>query len=261
MQSGIYKIKCCSNSKIYIGSSFNIESRLKKHFTQLKNQNHINPHLQSAYNKYGCNDFISEIIELCSVEDLISREQFWMDFTKCYDRKIGFNNCRMADRPLGYRHTDEAKKKMSKSKRGKKLTQEHIDKIKKSNTGKRRTREQRKRMSESKKGAKNPMFGKKESEEHKKKRMKNCLSVPRWNKGLTKDVDSRLQKLATWEGKLPPNAIKCTLINIKTQEKWQANSLKMLSQICPLSLPTINRLKNNTCGKKTKETYKLIYES
>lgn len=259
--SGIYKIKCLKNEKVYVGSSFNIIKRIDDHFNKLRNKTHINKHLQASYDLYGKDNFIWEILERCDVEFLLDREQFWMDETKCYDRKLGFNNCIKSDRPLGYKHTEEAKRKMSEAKLGRKLSQEQIDKTSKANLGKKRSEESRRKISESKMGEKNPMFGRKEDEKHKTERMKNLLATPRWNKGLTKEEDPRILKLAWWKGKTTVNAIKCQLINKKTGEIWCADSLKKLSNNCPLSLPTINRLKNGTCGSLTKQTYELKYES
>jgi group I intron endonuclease len=259
--SGIYKIKCLINKKVYVGSSFNITKRIKNHFSRLKNKNHINPHLQASYNKYGKDNFTWEILEQCPVDALLEREQFWMDETRCYDRAVGFNNCVKADRPLGYKHTDENKKRMSELKKGRKLKPEHIAKISKALTGRKHSEETKRKISDSKLGEKNPMFGTKEDEDHKKERMKGCLSVPRWNKGLTKNDDPRILKLASWKNKTTPNALKCKLLNKKTGEIWTADSLAKLANKCPISLPTIHRLKNGTCGKATKQIYELEYES
>jgi group I intron endonuclease len=217
--------------------------------------------LQNAYNLYGPNNFKWEILEICKIDQLLIVEQYWMDKTQCYDRNIGFNNCLKADRPLGYKHTDQNKKLMSKLKKGKKLRPETVYKISQANRGKKRTKEQKEKMSKSKIGNKNPMYGKKEDNEHKKNRMKNMLSVPRWNKGLTKNDDPRIKKLATRTGQIPHNALKCKLINLKTQDFWCGNSLKELSKKCPLSLATINRIKNGTCGKDIKCNYVLNYEN
>jgi hypothetical protein len=150
---------------------------------------------------------------------------------------------------------------MSVLKTGTKANPEIVKKIAKSNTGKKRTEEQKKKMSESKLGEKNPMFGRVESDEHKRKRMVNMLNAPRWNKGLTKKDDPRLEKLSVWKGKLPPNSVKCKLINLITGEVYEADSLKNLSIISPISLATINRIKSNKCSNKIKNTYKLEYES
>ena len=51
LESGIYKITNLTNGMVYIGSSINIEIRLKHHFRELKNNRHKNRHLQNAFNK------------------------------------------------------------------------------------------------------------------------------------------------------------------------------------------------------------------
>lgn len=50
--SGVYQIYNPINNKRYIGSSINVERRLKEHLRNLKKNTHCNVHLQSAYNKY-----------------------------------------------------------------------------------------------------------------------------------------------------------------------------------------------------------------
>ena len=103
------------------------------------------------------------------------------------------------------------------------------------------------------------MFGKKLTPEQRKEKGKNLNSVPRWNKGLTKNNDSRINKLAYWAGKVTCNAKKCKLINIKTNEIWEANSINLLSTLAPLSKSTLDRLKNNIAGKNITDTYKLEF--
>src|SRR5438105_13132870 len=48
--SGIYKITCTANKKIYIGSSINMRKRKKQHFDKLRLNGHDNPKLQAAWN-------------------------------------------------------------------------------------------------------------------------------------------------------------------------------------------------------------------
>lgn len=79
MKIGIYRIKNSINNKIYIGSTKNIEARWAKHRALLRHNKHQNAHLQNAWNKYGENAFIFEVIEECKIEDLINREQFFID--------------------------------------------------------------------------------------------------------------------------------------------------------------------------------------
>lgn len=255
--TGIYKITCLSNNKLYIGSSKNIEKRFKTHINQLNKNKHINEHLQSAWNLYGQNNFLFEIIEICEISNLLIREQYWLDLIKSYDRKIGFNACVKSDRPLGYKHNNISKEKMSKAKLGKKIPIETIEKIRQQNIGKKRSESYKNMMSISRMGSKNPMFGRKLSEAQKAEKGRALNSVPRWNKGLTKDKDPRILKLATWKEKTTVNALKCKLTNLQSGEYWIADSITKLSKICPISLATLNRLKNNTVGMKYKKIYKL----
>lgn len=58
--SGVYQIYNPINNKRYIGSSINVERRLKEHLRNLKKNTHCNVHLQSAYNKYKDSNKISK---------------------------------------------------------------------------------------------------------------------------------------------------------------------------------------------------------
>lgn len=82
MESGIYKIVNVINNKFYIGSSKNLNKRFKIHLSELKNNRHNNFYLQKSFNKYGENNFKFEIIENCSKEILLKREQYYIDTLK-----------------------------------------------------------------------------------------------------------------------------------------------------------------------------------
>ena len=84
---GIYRIKNLINGKCYYGSSKKIEKRWKTHLNQLRNKKHINCILQNAWNKYGENNFIFEIVEECELEKLFEVEQKYID--TCGDYNIG----------------------------------------------------------------------------------------------------------------------------------------------------------------------------
>ena len=79
MKIGIYRIRNLINNKVYIGSTKNMKVRWAKHKALLRHNKHQNTHLQSAWNKYGEDAFVFEVIEECKTEDLISREQFFID--------------------------------------------------------------------------------------------------------------------------------------------------------------------------------------
>ena len=76
---GIYKITNTITGKYYIGSSKNIKDRIYRHFVALRNNKHKNKHLQASYNKYGWRVFESELVEECSLDKLVEREQFYLE--------------------------------------------------------------------------------------------------------------------------------------------------------------------------------------
>ena len=68
---GIYKITDLINNKCYIGQSRNIESRIKKHFSNLEKNIHHSKYLQEDFNKYGKENFSIEILETINDLDLL----------------------------------------------------------------------------------------------------------------------------------------------------------------------------------------------
>jgi group I intron endonuclease len=97
MESGIYAIRHVVSGKRYIGSSKRIERRWKEHKYRLNKGDHCTPHLQNAWNLYGADAFVFEIIESGvpkSRERLMAREQYYFDtmFPE-------YNNSRVASSP------------------------------------------------------------------------------------------------------------------------------------------------------------------
>jgi hypothetical protein len=87
--TGIYKITCLANNKCYIGQSVAIKRRWNDHQKALARGTHYNSYLQNAYNKYGKDNFIYEILESCPREKLNEREQFYIQLFDSF--KNGFN--------------------------------------------------------------------------------------------------------------------------------------------------------------------------
>lgn len=50
--SGVYQIYNTETNKRYIGSSIDVQRRLKEHLRNLKANRHCNQHLQNAWNRY-----------------------------------------------------------------------------------------------------------------------------------------------------------------------------------------------------------------
>lgn len=89
MITGVYKITCIPNNRIYIGSAKNIKIRWNRHINDLNLDKHINIYMQRSFNKYGIDNFKFEIVEKCDTNILLIREQYYLDLYKPYIN--GFN--------------------------------------------------------------------------------------------------------------------------------------------------------------------------
>ncbi len=154
--SGVYCIKSKLNSKIYIGSSINIYKRVSDHFYKLRKNKHHNQYLQNSFFKYGADDFYFDVLEKCSVEYLIEREQFFIDIFRSADRRFGYNIDPTANRSVV---AEETKRKISEIQKGRvsnrlgaKLSEFTKEKIRLVNLGKHIPEETRKKISASLRG-------------------------------------------------------------------------------------------------------------
>ena len=148
--SGIYRIVLKEDQRCYIGSSIRIEERWDAHKWHLRRGDHHSSYLQNAWNKYGEDAFAFEIIEKCEADNLLQREQVWLD-----SEDPAFNMLPTAGNNTGYTYTPEACAKISaalmghpvsdetralwsEQRKGRKLSEEHKAKISVANMGKQR---------------------------------------------------------------------------------------------------------------------------
>lgn len=75
---GVYMITNTVTNDFYIGSSIDIESRLSNHFNRDKRL-YPDHSLYIAITNYPFECFKFEVLEECSPEDKIEREQYWYD--------------------------------------------------------------------------------------------------------------------------------------------------------------------------------------
>lgn len=152
MLSGIYKIRNIINGHVYIGSAVNFKRRFKDHKNKLNRNTSHCPHLQAAWNKYGKDSFVFEIIEYVNPEILLEREQFYID--SLIDN-MKYNSMRIAQSHTGMKRSAETIEKMKISAQNRKrpsLTEEHRKNISIALKGVKRSEETRTKMSLANKG-------------------------------------------------------------------------------------------------------------
>lgn len=105
--------------KFYLGHTQCVSKRFLNHYnTALVN---VKKHIKfySAVQKYGWNSFNFLVLELCDVEKLIEREQFWLD--KIFSDKLLSENTlnlhKLSNSSRGYKHSEETRKNMSAKKK------------------------------------------------------------------------------------------------------------------------------------------------
>src|SRR3989304_4120550 len=205
--SGGYMILNRINGKKYIGSSKDVYNRWNQHLTELRKGKHTK-HIQAAYYKYGEESFVFMVIEIIKyLDQLTTREQYWKDFYKSYDRIYGYDICRYASSTLGYKHTEETRKRMSLIHIGKHPSEETKAKIGLANKGKHILSEELKRkLSLANKG-------KHLSKEHKEK-----ISLALKGKPLSEETKKKM----SLSGKGKPKSEE-TKIKMRIAAKKRAN--------------------------------------
>lgn len=109
---GVYVITNRVNGHRYVGSASSFNKRFREHRRQLSEGRHHSRYLQRAWNLYGEGAFTFQPILYCSRSDLIWFEQRAMD-----GMKPEYNIAPVAGSQLGYRHTEETRRKMSAARR------------------------------------------------------------------------------------------------------------------------------------------------
>lgn len=178
----IYVITNTTNGKKYVGmTDAPLNVRWRRHQTAARNGK--NTYFCNAIRKYGPDVFVLEILCTCEVKDEAVRlEKEYIQIFDSHNPNKGYNLTDGGEGVWGWRHSKEAKLKMSKAKKGKPSPYWK---------GRIRSEETRRKMSLAKRrseisGVNNSFFGKKHSEETRHK-------IGEARKGKTMSLETRLK--------------------------------------------------------------------
>ena len=236
-------IRVDKNEPFYIGIGTKSEQDLKYGYYGRASAKHVDNNIWLKI--IAKTEWRWEILLESGDRKFISEKE--KEFILLYGRKCD-NSGTLANLTLGgeenhgYKHTDEAKKKISEAQKGKPGRR----------LGAKLTSEQCEKFSEiQKKVANRPEM----LEFRKEKMMGNTYML-----GKTHSDESK-KKMSESAKKRGINAktIKCKLIDKLNDLSWEANSIIALSKISPISLSTLNRMSNNIkISKKISNQYQLI---
>jgi len=133
----VYKITNTENGNQYVGSTLNgFDWRKRKHLRELKNGKHHNRHLLNAFNKYGEQCFLFEILEVVEFPNLlVELEQKWIN------QLNPIYNVMKADikSHIGVKRSIETRKRISNALTGKIMLDETKQKLRQLNLGKKQS--------------------------------------------------------------------------------------------------------------------------
>jgi hypothetical protein len=177
--SGIYKIINKVNGKYYVGSSVDTSKRISNHKYNLIKNRHFNLHLQSAWNKYGKENFEFVVVETVEPTMLMETEQKYLDVCKSNPNNFYNMSYNVESTTRGIKLSKETRFLISKNNarywKGKHHSNETKRKLSISHKGKKHSEIHKRKMSKIMSGVGNPMYGKIFSEEYRKKLSKSHI--------------------------------------------------------------------------------------
>jgi len=87
----VYGIRCTETGRIYIGSTCNLDTRLKNHFRRLKN-GCMKDVFQSDFDLFGMKSFEVFVLEQdIPKHERDKREEYWISLYHAYNPNYGYN--------------------------------------------------------------------------------------------------------------------------------------------------------------------------
>ena len=115
--SGIYLITNLVPGKVYVGMSSNIHRRWLDHRNKLRKGTHPNPHLQSAWVRYGESEFRFEVLQVeLDLTKLQELERHYINHLRALNPDYGYNLS--SGGSINYIRSPETRARMSAAHKG-----------------------------------------------------------------------------------------------------------------------------------------------
>ena len=138
MTTAVYTITAPDN-QIYIGGSMNLNNRWSHHKWRGRKGTFNHTKLYASFQKWGVENHKFEIFEYCCKETLREKEEKWIKFFQPeLNMRLTTSSC----------HSEETKRKMSESLKGRRCSEETRRKLSESGKRRRHSEETKRKMSE-----------------------------------------------------------------------------------------------------------------
>lgn len=223
--SVIYRITNMANGKYYIGSTQSLARREWQHKYELRKGQHKNPKLQAAWNKYGEEMFVFEVIE-----NVPEGECARMYENKYLHECVGLPDCYNINTDatamrLGITLSEESKLKISVNRKGKYAGEEHY------RFGKTLSPEVKLKIGETQRGVPKP----ERTEEHRRNLSKAVSGNQNWL-GKTHTQES-IAKMARAVIAVKPDGLEERFIGMNKMRKHYGVGLVTVIRACGTGKP------------------------
>jgi group I intron endonuclease len=205
----IYMVTNIINNKKYIGAD--AKNNPKYFGSGIK--------IKLAIKKYGKNNFKKEILEECNLDELYVREEYWINYYNAVKSSEFYNLSE------GGKGGNKLKNQESLNKWKENLFD--ITEINKKRKNKTYEEIYGNKADEEKNKRKNSLIGKKHTLERRKNQSKSHKNLIPWNKGLTKEVDKRVEKQI--KNRKSPKYIKKYILTTPQNNIYEFNGKKELN--------------------------------
>jgi len=217
-KSGVYQIILREDGRSYIGSAVDILARWQAHKNNALNEKlKVKQVVSRALRKHGLENFDWKVLEYCSKETLIEREQHYLDTIRPFaDEGNGFNVRKIAKSNKGIIRSVEAREKQSKTMLGVPKTEEHKRNMS-LNWHKNRGEEYYQQLSEKVSGDKNPA---------KRKEVREKISKANTGRTWKNDVERVKRHSAQRKGKTYSDEAKANMKLAQQKNKTRTPEAK-----------------------------------